>query len=386
MTTITEFDNEHYTASAEQVASGGLPVQRMHSATLTVTPESMVVLGSGTSGAVRIIARHLAPSSGAHGKVPAQGKDLSATQIAGLFTETGLVDVVMADGATVKAVAAILSASADPMEKRLAKIVRYLAKQPAINQCAVLTTALREKFWSPAGPARFDDLRMWGAAFKLDRSTSRFGAIDDLIGICRVWTSPLVNRKALRNSSSAITSALLRGRKSRVSAFDALQSHGDMWSAVCGSDSILYRRATIIGSTVAMSPVERRGTSLIATVSMPFKLRVGSELAVFTPGSNDIVARAQLAGMDFDAATDSLMVRLTPLQQRGKYGDREQEARWESLCGSRNFGRSDLFAVGTPFMGAGWSGRKGGKQSGQTGDGGISREVPLDVALAAQDV
>jgi hypothetical protein len=385
VSTIAEFDEEHYAASSEQVASGGLPVQRMRSATLTVTPESMIVLGSGASGAVRIIARHMAPASGAHNKVPPKGQDLSATQIAFLFTDTGLIDVVMADGATVKAVTAILSGSPDPMEKRLAKIVRYLAKQPAINHCAVLTNALREKFWSPDGPSRFDDLRMWGSAFHFDHGSSRFGAIDDLIDICRVGKSPLVDRKSLRNSSSTITKELLRGRRSRVSAFDALQSHGDMWNAVCGSDGILYKRGTVIGSTVAVSPVDRHGAKLIATVSMPFKLRVGSEIAVFTPGADETYARAQLEGMDFDAATNSLMVRLAPVQRRSK-DTREQSARWENLCGSRNFGRSDLFAVAAPFMGGGW-GNRGSKSSGQTaGNGSISREVPLDVALAAQDV
>jgi len=384
--TIAEFDADCHQRSANQVADGGMPIVRLAAGTLTVDPEATVVLGSGKSGAVRVLTQSRGlPSKHPTLRLPS-GINLEAQTLADMFTSTGLVDTVLADQATVRAVAKILAASADTKIKRLARIVTYLAKQPAINQCAVLTTALAAKFWSPSGPRQADDLTMWSQAFGLD-GTGRFDNVRDLVSFASVGESPVIRRSDLRTSSQAVTSALLRGNKAKVDAFESLQSHGDLWSAVEGSDPHLYRRGLLVGSTVAMSPIKRNGIQLVADVSTPFKLRTGSEILVFCPDKlSDELIRGVLNHMDFDTETDRLQVELGPPRIRTKKSSAASadSGQWERLCSRTNFGRHDLFAITAPYMG--WSGFRGGRsrngaQAANTGAS--SREVPLDVALAA---
>jgi len=388
MSSPTEkFDSDAYAQSTAQVADGSMPMLRMAAGTLIVNPEATVVLGSGKSGAVRIVANSAGIAQSKPLLSVPTGVNLSPGQLATLFTSTGLVDIVMADTLTVKAVVTLLASSSDPKDKRVARVVGYLSKQPVISQCSVLTTALAMKFWTPGGPKHSGDLVMWSRAFGLTGEKHRFSHLDDLMSFARVGQSHIVNRSQLRESSLDVTKALLRGKRGRVDAFEALQQHNEKWASVEGSDPHLYKRGLLIGSTAQVIPIRRDGVRLISDVSTPFKLRPGSEITVFCPDSApSSLTQARLEHMDFNADTGRLGVELGPLTS--KRLSRTQRTlhtnTWELLCRRTNFGRSDLFAISTPYMGgSGWSINRRGQ--GATANTPVApvREVPLDVALAA---
>lgn len=384
---ITQFDADSHAESTQRVSQGRPPLPRLAAGTLTVTSKATIVLGCGNSGAVRVVTRSVELGTKHSLSIPV-GRNLEVTEIADMFTATGLLDVVMADNATVSAVAKILAASKDPKQKRLAKIVLYLSKQPAINQCSVLTAALAAKFWTPGGTKHSHDLSMWGRAFGLN-GTGRYSNVSELVVVACSGESPIVKLGNLRNSSSNVTSALLRGNRARVNAFDALSKHGDFWAAIEGSDPVLYRRGVLIGSTASITPIVRHdGARLTAAVSTPFKLRDGTEILVFSPTAQTLeVRKAVLHHMDFDTDSNRLRVTIGPVVTTGKNraarGRSLASEQWESLCRPSNIGR-ELFAITAPYLGGGFRGGKGKTAGGGTQPTGrTGRDIPLDVALAA---
>jgi len=376
---IAAFDAEHHQLSAEQVATGGHPLMRMSAPTLTTTPEAMVVIGAGRSGAVRCIAKTPdLPSTHPMLHVPVS-QNLTAQTLADLFTTTGLVDVVIADRITVRAVVGILAKDTNPKSKWLSKIIGYLARRPAINQCAVLTDALAEKFWCPAG-SNADDLRMWGQA--LGMTASRYGGVRELIAACTDGVpSVVVGRSNLRNSSSDVTSAMLRGNKARVDAFDALGTHEGMWAALQGSDPVLYRRGLRTGSTVALTIADNMSSHLTCSVSTPCKLRTGSTVVAFT--TNGTVFQVRLERMDFDPATEQLQVVLGPGTGTKILGSGGLRNQWTMMC-QYPVGSDGFCAITAPFMGRSSSRFAGAQRFGPAvAARRPNRSVPLDVALAA---
>jgi len=383
-----QYDAICYTESAERVAKGWVPKLRTEAPGLTIDSKVTVYLAAGRDGgskaaAIRIIGRgHEVFGKSEPGGVSVN-VDLTAADLMKLFTVTSLVDVCFADRRSVAVAAKILGRSKDRNQTRVGKIVSYLSKVPAMNHCAVLTSALAKKYWTPGGASHSDDLEMWTRVFNVDTDQPRFGQAKDLCAIAEAGNIPVFPSVNFRSSAASITSALLRGNRSRVDAFNQLQSHNDQCDAIEGSDPILYERGLLSGSTAKINPIRTEGARVIAEVSTPFKLRPGHAITLFGPEMKEGLP-AMLLGLDFDPVMETLTATFGPVGSTStKPNSRRKQSGFDVLTslGSRD---KSFYGINEPFLGSGRT--YGPRRRGQNGlTAGSNREIPLDVSLAAAD-
>jgi hypothetical protein len=368
-----EFDAMKREQSAERVASGKSPTPRMTAATLFSLEESTVFLASGKSGAVRAIGW----GSGAQ-SLPCIGnirfdRNLTSTEISGFFTETALIDVCFVDRASLSATVKILSASKTGFESRVGRVVKYLAAQPVLGRCVVLTDLLAQKYWAPTG-LDASDLNAWASMFVIAPSASRYARAQFLSSMARTGSLPVLPSANFRTSSNGIANSLLRWSGAKVEAFTAVQNHNDLWEAVCGSDPLLYERGLLVGSTARIVPLRTVDGVLEAEVSMPFKLRPGNNITVFG-GAMPKGLPVRLSALDFDNETGKLLAKIIPASRRKK-GEPDG---FFFLSVSESHGK-EFFAINEPFSGGGFA---GGRRSTTGDEQRRTRELPLDVSLAA---
>jgi hypothetical protein len=368
-----EFDAMKREQSAERVASGKSPTPRMTSATLFSLEESTVFLASGKSGAVRAIGwgngvREHSSLSGI-----SADRNLSSTEIAAFFTESSLIDVCFVDRASMSATVKLLSASKTGFESRVGRVVKYLAGQPVLARCSVLTDMLAQKFWAPTG-IDASNLDAWASTILGARSASRYARAQFLASLVRVGSLPVLPSANFRTSSNAIANSLLRWSGAKVEAFTAVQNHNDLWEAVCGSDPLLYERGLLVGSTARIVPVRTVDGVLEAEASMPFKLRPGNNITVFG-GALPKGLPVRLTALDFDNETGKLLARIAPASRRKK-GEPDG---FFFLSVEESVGK-EFYAINEPFSGGGFS---GGRRSATGDEPKRTRELPLDVSLAA---
>ena len=368
-----EFDAVKREQSAERVASGKSPTPRMTAQTLYSIEENTVYLASGKSGAVRAIGwgNGVRPHSSLSER--SADRNLTSTEIASFFADTALVDICFVDRASLSATVKILSASKNSFESRVGRVVKYLAAQPALGRCAVLTDALSQKFWAPTGVAT-SDLNAWASMFAVPTSATRYARAQFLASLARAGSLPVLPGANFRTSSNAIANSLLRWSGAKVEAFTAVQNHNDLWEAVCGSDPLLYERGLLVGSTARIVPVRTVDGVLEAEVSMPFKLRPGNNITVFG-GELPKGLPVRLRALDFDNETGKLLAKIAPASRRKK-GEPDG---FFFLSVSESVGK-EFFAINEPFSGGGFF---GGKRSATGDEQRRTRDLPLDVSLAA---
>jgi hypothetical protein len=364
-----EFDAMKREQSAERVASGKSPTPRMTAQTLFSLEENTLFLASGKSGAVRAIGwgSKVAP------KVISADRNLTSTEIASFFTETALIDVCFVDRASLSATVKILSASKTGFESRVGRVVKYLAAQPVLGRCVVLTDLLAQKYWAPTG-LDASDLNAWASMFVIAPSASRYARAQFLSSMARTGSLPVLPSANFRTSSNGIANSLLRWSGAKVEAFTAVQNHNDLWEAVCGSDPLLYERGLLVGSTARIVPLRTVDGVLEAEVSMPFKLRPGNNITVFG-GAMPKGLPVRLSALDFDNETGKLLAKIIPASRRKK-GEPDG---FFFLSVSESHGK-EFFAINEPFSGGGFA---GGRRSTTGDEQRRTRELPLDVSLAA---
>ncbi len=375
-----EFDAMKHEESAKRVLAGHSPVPRMSVPTLYARENSVVYLASGSSGAVRAIGwNHEARDKDDNKQhSPAlQGvsatRNLTSTEIANLFTSTSLLDVCFVDRASLLATVKILSASKIGTESRVGRVVKYLAAQPAMSRCSVLTTTLAQKYWTPTD-FNASDFNSWAAMFKVDPDFTRFERAKLLAEKARAGKKEVIPAANFTTSSNIIANSLLRWSGAKVEAFTAVQNHNDLWEAVCGSDPLLYERGLLIGSTARIVPVSYEGGVIEAEVSTPFKLRPGSNITVFG-GVFPKGLPVRLNALDFNADTGKLIAKIIRVAKKPKRGEPDG---FFFLSDDHSRGK-EFFAINEPFTGGG-----GFTPRSKSSDGKMrSRDIPLDVSLAA---
>jgi hypothetical protein len=368
-----EFDAKKREQSAERVATGKSPTPRMAAHALFSTEENTVFLASGKSGAVRAIGwgNGVKASRGFEGI--GADRNLTSTEIVSFFTETALVDVCFVDRASLSATLKLLSASKIGFESRVGRVVKYLAAQPALARCSVLTDLLAQKYWAPTG-LDTSDINAWASMFVVAPSESRYARAQFLASMVRAGSLPVLPTANFRTSSNTIANSLLRWSGAKVEAFTAVQNHNDLWSAVCGSDPLLYERGLLVGSTARIVPLRTVDGVLEAEVSMPFKLRPGNNITVFG-GAMPKGLPVRLRELDFDNETGRLLAKIIPASRRR----RGEPDGYFFLSVSESVGK-EFFAINEPFSGGGFS---GGRRSTTGDEQRRTRELPLDVSLAA---
>ncbi len=375
-----EFDALMHEESAQRVLSGKGPVPRMSVPTLYAKENSTLFLASGSSGAVRAIgwAHEVRDKDGNRQHSPALAgisttRNLTTTEIANFFTGTSLLDVCFVDRASLIATVKLLSASKIGTESRVGRVVKYLAAQPAMSRCSVLTTALAQKYWTPTD-FNASDFNAWAAMFKVDADLTRFERSKILAERARAGKKEVIPAANFVTSSNTIANSLLRWSGAKVEAFTAVQNHNDMWEAVCGSDPLLYERGLLIGSTARIVPISYDGGVIDAEVSTPFKLRPGSNIMVFG-GVFPKGLPVRLNALDFDADSGKLIAKIVRVAKKPKRGEPDG---FFFLSDDTSRGK-EFHAINEPFMGGG-----GFSPRAKASDGKMrSRDIPLDVSLAA---
>ncbi len=368
-----EFDAMMHEASAKRVASGKSPTLRMTAPTLFSLEESTVFLASGRSGAVRAIGWGSMVKSAKGFEDVRSDRNLTGPEIAGFFTETGTVDVCFVDHASLSATVKLLSTSTTGFRYNVGRVVKYLAAQPALARCSVLTNTLALKYWAPTG-LESNDLNAWASMFAVAPSTNRHARAAILASKVRTGSLPVLPTANFRTSSNNIAYSLLRGSGSKVEAFTAVQNHKDLWDAVCGCDPLLYERGLLVGSTARIVPVRTVGGVLEAEVSTPFKLRPGNNVTVFG-GALPKGLPVRLRELDFDNETGKLFAKIAPASRRKK-GEPDG---FFFLSVPESVGQ-EFFAINEPFSGGGFA---GGRRSSTGNEPRRTRDLPLDVSLAA---
>ena len=368
-----EFDATKREQSVKRVASGKSPTPRMTAPTLYSLEENTVFLASGRSGAVRAIGwgNKVESAKGFENLQP--DRNLTSVEIAGFFTETALIDVCFVDRTSLSATVKLLSTSTTGFRHGVGRVVKYLAGQPAMSRCAVLTDALAQKFWAPTG-LDTGDLNGWASMFDVTSSANRFARAQLLASKVRAGSLPVLPTANLRTSSNQIADSLLRWSGAKVAAFTAVQGHNDLWEAVCGCDPLLYERGLLVGSTARIVPVRLADGILEAEVSMPFKLRPGKNITVFG-GALPKGLPVRLRELDFDNETGKLLAKIAPASRRKK-GEPDG---FFFLSVEESVGQ-EFYAINEPFSGGGYS---GGKRSATGDEPRRTRDLPLDVSLAA---
>jgi hypothetical protein len=369
-----DFDAKKREQSAQRVASGKSPLPRMTAPTLFSMEDNTVYLASGKSGAVRAIGWESGVREFRGSEGISADRNLTSAAIAGFFTETALVDVCFVDRASLSATLKILSASKTGFESRVGRVVKYLVAQPAMSRCSVLTDALAQKFWTPTG-LDSSDLNAWASMIGGGTNdATRYARSYRLASLARAGSLAVLPTANFRTSSNTIANSLLRWSGAKVEAFTAVQNHNDVWDAVCGSDPLLYERGLLVGSTVRVVPVRFSDGVLEAEVSMPFKLRPGNNITVFG-GVMPKGLPVRLRALDFDNETGKLLAKIIPAARRKK-GEPDG---FFFLSVEESHGK-EFFAINEPFSGGGFS---GGRRSATGDEPRRTRELPLDVALAA---
>lgn len=375
-----EFDALMHEKSAQRVMAGKGPLPRMSVPTLYSRESSTVYLASGSSGAVRAIGwTHEARDKDNNKQhSPAlQGisaaRNLTATEIANFFTSTSLLDVCFVDRASLLAAVKLLSASKVGAENRVGRVVKYLAAQPAMSRCSVLTTALAQKYWTPTD-FNASDFNAWAAMLRVDPDQTRFERAKLLAERARAGKKEVIPAANFTTSSNTIANSLLRWNSAKVEAFTAVQSHNDLWEAVCGSDPLLYERGLLVGSTARIVPICYEGGVLEAEASTPFKLRPGSNIMVFG-GVFPKGLPVRLNALDFNADTGKLIAKIVRVTKKSRKGEPDG---FFFLSDETSRGK-EFYAISEPFTGGG-----GFSPRAKATDGKMrSRDIPLDVSLAA---
>ena len=369
-----EFDAMMREQSAKRVAVGKSPMPRMTAPTLFSLEENTVYLASGKSGAVRAIGWGSGVKSAQGLEGIGADRNLTSTEIASFFiTNAAFIDVCFVDHASLSATVKILSASRTGIESRVGRVVKYLAGQSALSRCSVLTDALGQKFWAPTGFGS-SDLNAWASMFDMPDSSTRVARARSLASLARAGSLPVLPTANFRTSSNTIAHSLLRWSGAKVEAFTAVQNHNDLWEAVCGSDPLLYERGLLVGSTARIVPVRTVGGVLEAEVSMPFKLRPGNNITVFG-GMVPKGLPVRLTALDFDNESGKLLAKITRVVRRKK-GEPDG---YFFLSVPESVGK-EFFAINEPFSGGGFA---GGKRSTTGDEQRRTRDLPLDVSLAA---
>ena len=315
---IKEYDEIQQTASREKIASGDGPLARMKAPTLFATEAKSVYLVTDRAGKVSIMGAGVEAQES--DVVRSLKGDLSGSGVVDLFRHTSLLDVCFVNRPSLLAAVKLVTASKRGTDQRDARVIKYLAEQPAIARCSVLTTALAQKFWTPNDESfRPDFVGSWSSAFGIT-GTSRLEAVLRLADKARAGSLDVLPTANFRTSSSNIANLLFRWSGAKNEAFSALQNHSDLWEAACGSDPLSYERGLVTGSTVRVVPVGRDGDAVLARVSTPFKLRPGNNITVFG-GVMPKGLPVKLRELDFDNETGSLMARIERVAKRPKVGE-----------------------------------------------------------------
>ena len=373
--TVSQYDAHCYAESKQRVANGLLPLLRMEAPTLTVNPAACMTLAQ-SKGGVRVIRIGEELIGGELGSL-AHKAALDGADIAAIFSSV-LTDVLFVDRKTVAAAMQTLAESDDGKVSRLAKIIGYLSKQPVINQCSVLTTALGRKYWAPGGPKLADDLDAWASSFKILAGSSRYAMVPELVSLVSAGTLPVFD-PLFRNQSATATSAFLRGNKASVDAFTSISQLQDTWKAVENADPVLYARGILTGDTARIVPIERRGQGVVARISTPLKLRPGGTLLLFGYRMGKGL-QVVLSHLDFDPAAGELLAIFESPRKSQFSNLRARENGFDVLWRQESM-HQEFFAVSEPYIPRN-SFRGASKPTAQPRRGSV-REIPLDVALAA---
>jgi hypothetical protein len=364
-----EYDAKMKEASGARVADGKTPTPRLSSPSLYGTDDNLVQLRLNENG--QVVLGHL--GADVRGNLsPMIGKALKATNLSDLLHTSGLPEIMFDDQRTLAVALKSLSASTVRQHSRDARIVKYLANQPGMARCCVLTDLLSQRFWATP-TMNADVIGDWSAVFGLGTlsESERFSTLVDRVsaGKSDVLTAP-----NFRISAKFIADSLLRNNSSKAETFTALQNHNDVWEAVCGSDPLLYERGLLVGSTARIVPIDRDGVFVLCEVSTPFKLRPGNSIMVFG-GVFPKGLPLKLVSLDFDAATGKLIAKITGSQTKSNKG----EPKGFFFLSDETQRGHEFFAINEPFLGGG---KNFAKKATAAAKGG-KREIPLDVSLAA---
>jgi hypothetical protein len=245
MTTTATYDSHHRSLSAKRVEEGYAPALRMQAPALTFQPASGVIIAAGRRGGVRIISKGSDLTEGPAAGL-STGVDLSADDLATVFTRTALIDVLFVDRRSLATAAKLLGRSDKPAHARLGRTISYLGRQPCIHQCSVLTSALARKYWVPTN-GDSDDLASWARWMRLLAGRSAFSEVPRLVAAASDGEIRWLGSPGFRSRSTTITGELLRGRRGRINAYAALSTHGDMWKSVESAEA--GRRGAVVWGT-----------------------------------------------------------------------------------------------------------------------------------------
>jgi hypothetical protein len=369
-----EYDANHRQLSAQRITGGQTPLARLSSASIFATEDALVRITRNVKGELR-----LANLGAEAAKVPiiqtiGTTKALRGTDLNALFMDTGQLEIVFDDTATLDAALRLLHGQFSRVER----IVKYLAHTPAMNKCCVLTTLLAAKFWATPkmNAQRLGD---WAYAFGIGDETSEY-QFDFLFARAQSGKPSAIDNVYLRSSSKAIADGLFRNGSSKPETFSSLQNHCDTWDAICGSDNLLRERELLTGATVRLTPIKSDGLSVYCEVSMPFKLRPGKKIMIFG-GIFPSGLPLKLAKLDFDRASGKLIAKIDrPTKMNGEpRNHKKQELDGFRFLTDPAQMNSECFAINAPFLSSAFIKAKPGTAR----EVKAKRDVPLHVSLAA---
>ncbi|MHB8318070.1 MAG: hypothetical protein ACYDEP_02390 [Acidimicrobiales bacterium] len=369
----SQYDAERHAESQRLVDKKQPPLLRMEAPTLTINPDACVTLALADQS-VRIIS--VGKDLDSQREFSVRSK-LDADKLALLF-RTSTIDVLFADRKTVSVAARTLASSDNRRTVRIAKIITYLSKCPAINQCSVLTTALGRKYWTPGSAKSVDDISRWATYFRIPTGTSRYAMVPDLIELATTGSTPVFDPK-FRSQSQTVTSAFLRGNKANADAFSAISHLCDTWTAVENADPVLYQRGILTGQTPRIVPRKRQGSGVVAAISTPMKLRVGNTVLLFGHNMQQGLL-VVLASLEFDMSTSELLAVFDSPRKSRSSNRKTRTDGFDVLWSHESLGH-EFYAINQPYIP--WSSAPSAKSATSQPKRGSALEIPLDVALAA---
>ena len=358
-------DDEAKAESARRVAAGHLPLQRMEAPGLVFDDagDALVWLAGGKlkMATLSVVPELIGPSS------------VSTEMVADTVIEWAK-GVVFADRASLSAVLRALERSGSPIKRQRGRVVSYMTRLPLNSQFTVLTDALASRYVAPGEST----IAAWRSSFRLSQSLSQ---VEALVALARIAGDGDVTvlPKALATLAASgvkIRTLLNGGHGSAVHAYNAVNSHVELWSTVERTDPLLRLASLRSGDTVTATPFKMIGGIVECLVSTPFKLRPGSSVIVWADGGPGLPAT--LLDLGYDPASGTLTARFTTPATR-----KRRSNGYDMIFDKIGSGES-VFVTTEPYTGSGGKfapSLKGGRQwkSGQT----ISRELPLYVSLAA---